>query len=77
MDERTIQNSRAVKDSGERRGIRRLTLKMRLSLLLFATAIPLTGMILGIIVMIQNYSASYNGIMENLNNSKEYNIKFK
>ena len=47
------------------------------NLTLFATAIPLTGMILMIIVMIRDYSASYNGIMENLKTANEYNITFK
>ena len=55
----------------------RLTLKMRLSLLLFVTAIPLTGMMLGILNMIQEYSVSYNRIMSNLKVANEYNIKFK
>lgn len=77
MDEHMNQNSQIQRDFGERKGIRRLTLKMRLSLLLFATAIPLIGMILMIIVMIRDYSASYNGIMENLKTANEYNITFK
>lgn len=55
----------------------RLTLKMRLSLLLFVTAIPLTVMMLGILNMIQEYSDSYNRIMSNLKVANEYNIKFK
>ena len=77
MDEHMNQNSQIQRDFGERKGIRRLTLKMRLSLLLFATAIPLISMILMIIVMIRDYSASYNGIMENLKTANEYNITFK
>lgn len=56
---------------------RRLTLKMRLSLLLFVIAIPLTGMILEILKMIGDYSDSYNGIMSNLKIANEYNITFK
>lgn len=55
----------------------RLTLKMRLSLLLFVIAIPLTGMMLGILNMIQEYSDSYDRIMSNLKVANEYNIKFK
>lgn len=54
-----------------------LTLKMRLSLLLFVIAIPLTVMMVGILNMIQEYSDSYNGIMANLKVANEYNIKFK
>ncbi len=50
---------------------------MRLSLLLFVIAIPLTGMILEILRMIQDYSDSYNGIMSNLKIANEYNITFK
>lgn len=50
---------------------------MRLSLLLFVIAIPLTGMILEILKMIQDYSDSYNGIMSNLKVANEYNITFK
>lgn len=61
----------------EKKGIRRLTLKMRLSLLLFLTAIPLTGMVPSILVMIQDYSASYNETMTNLKTANEYNLKFK
>lgn len=58
-------------------GNRRLTLKMRLSLLLFVIAIPLTGMMLEILKMIGNYSDSYDGIMSNLKIANEYNITFK
>lgn len=58
-------------------GFRKLTLKMRLSLLLFVIAIPLTGMILQILRTIQNYSDSYNQIMSNLKIANEYNITFK
>lgn len=54
-----------------------LTLKMRLSILLFVTAIPLTVMMVEILNMIQEYSDSYNGIMANLKVANEYNIKFK
>lgn len=54
-----------------------LTLKMRLSLLLFVIAIPLTGMMLGILNMIREYSDSYDRIMSNLKVANEYNIKFK
>ncbi|MFG6333429.1 MAG: sensor histidine kinase [Lachnospiraceae bacterium] len=60
-----------------RKKFRKLTLKMRLSLLLFAIAIPLTFMILEILSMIQNYSDSYNRIMLNLKIANEYNITFK
>lgn len=56
---------------------RRLTLKMRLSLLLFVIAIPLTCMVLDILKMISNYSDSYNEIMSNLKIANEYNITFK
>lgn len=56
---------------------RRLTLKMRLRLLLLVTAIPLTCMVLGILAMIRNYSDSYNKIMANLKIANEYNMKFK
>ncbi len=59
------------------KGFRKLTLKMRLSLLLFVIAIPLTGMILQILKTIQNYSESYSGIMSNLKIANEYNITFK
>lgn len=59
------------------KGFRKLTLKMRLSLLLFVIAIPLTGMILQILRTIQNYSESYSGIMSNLKVANEYNITFK
>lgn len=55
----------------------RLTLKMRLSLLLFVIAIPLMGMILEILKMVRDYSDSYNGIMSNLKVANEYNITFK
>ncbi|MEH2953311.1 sensor histidine kinase [Candidatus Merdisoma sp. JLR.KK011] len=64
-------------EQGERKRSYRLTLKMRLSVLLFVTAIPLTGMMLGILTMIQEYSDSYNSIMANLKVANEYNIKFK
>lgn len=56
---------------------RKLTLKMRLSLLLFVIAIPLTGMILEILHVISDYSASYNRIMSNLKVANAYNITFK
>ena len=64
-------------EQGEKKRTYRLTLKMRLSVLLFVTAIPLTGMMLGILNMIQEYSDSYNAIMANLKVANEYNIKFK
>lgn len=54
-----------------------LTLKMRLSLLLFVIAIPLTGMMLETLNMIREYSDSYDRIMSNLKVANEYNIKFK
>lgn len=50
---------------------------MRLSLLLFVTAIPLTGMILEILMVISDYSSSYNSIMSNLKVANAYNITFK
>lgn len=50
---------------------------MRLSLILFVTVIPFTGMILGILNMVREYSDSYNGIMANLKVANEYNIRFK
>lgn len=56
---------------------RKLTLKMRLSLLLFVIAIPLTGMILEILMVISDYSSSYNSIMSNLKVANAYNITFK
>lgn len=56
---------------------RKLTLRMRLALLLFVIAIPLTAMMLGILGMIRNYSDSYKGIMANLKTANEYNLKFK
>ena len=40
-------------------------------------AIPLTGMVLGILGMIRNYSNSYKNIMANLKTANEYNLKFK
>lgn len=52
-------------------------LKLRLMLLLFVIAIPLTGIVLGILGMIRNYSNSYNKIMANLKVANEYNMKFK
>ncbi len=56
---------------------KRLTLKMRLILLLLVTALPLTLIVLGILGMIDNYSNSYNKIMENLKVANEYNTTFK
>ena len=50
---------------------------MRLALLLFVTAIPLTAMMLGILNMIREYSESYNDIIDNLKVANEFNIKFK
>lgn len=50
---------------------------MRLSLLLFVIAIPLTGMMLETLNMIREYSDSYERIMSNLKVANEYNIKFK
>jgi two-component system sensor histidine kinase YesM len=61
----------------EEKGKRRLTLKMRLALLLFVTAIPLTAMMLGILNMIRDYSVAYNGIIANLKVANEFNITFK
>ena len=60
-----------------KKGLRKLTLKLRLTLLLFVIAIPLTGMVLGILGMIRNYSNSYKNIMANLKTANEYNLKFK
>ena len=56
---------------------RYLTLNMRLALLLFVTAIPLTAMMLGNLNMVREYSDSYNGIIANLKVANEFNIKFK
>ena len=61
----------------EKRGIRRLTLKKRLLLLLLVTTIPLTAMVLGILSMIRDYSDSYSHIMANLKVANDYNLKFK
>lgn len=61
----------------EGRRARRFTLNMRLALLLFVTAIPLTAMMLGILNMIKDYSDSYNEIIANLKVANEFNIKFK
>lgn len=67
-----------MKQSEDKRtGLRKVTLKMRLALLLFVIAIPLTGMVLGILVMIRNYSNSYKNIMANVKVANEYNLKFK
>lgn len=60
-----------------KRGIRKITLRTRLSLLLLVTTIPLTGMMLGILGMIRSYSDSYNKIMANLKTANEFNLKFK
>ena len=60
-----------------RKALPKLTLKMRLSLLLFVIAIPLMGMILEILKMVRDYSDSYNGIMSNLKVANEYNITLK
>lgn len=55
----------------------RMSLKARLMLLIFVTAIPLTCMVLSILNMIYNYSNSYNKIMANLKVANEYNLNFK
>lgn len=55
----------------------RLTLRQRLMLLITVLVVPLVAMVFGIIIMIQNYSDSYNRIMANLKVANEYNIKFK
>ena len=65
------------KEQIEGRRARRFTLNMRLALLLFVTAIPLTAMMLGILNMIREYSESYNEIIDNLKVANEFNIKFK
>ncbi len=57
--------------------VKKLTLKMRLTLLILVTAVPLTCMVVGILIMIYNYSNSYNKIMANLKVANEYNITFK
>ncbi|MEY8337643.1 sensor histidine kinase [Lachnospiraceae bacterium 62-35] len=57
--------------------IAKISLKSRLKLLMFLIAIPLTCMVLGILVMIKNYSSSYNKIMANLKIVNTYNMKFK
>lgn len=59
------------------KGMRRVTLKMRLMLLLFVIAVPLTCMVLWILSMIRSYSESYNEIMANLKVANEYNMTFK
>lgn len=56
---------------------RYIPLKMRLLLVQFVIAIPLIGMILGILMMQRDYSSSYNRIMTNLKIANEYNIKFE
>mgnify|MGYP000068453989 FL=1 len=73
-----------VSNSGkeqERTGARRIlyffTLNRRMSLLILVTAIPLTCMVLGIVSLIREYSASYATIMSNLRIANEYNMKFK
>ena len=75
----TENSSRETAGQSEdrRTGLRKVTLKMRLTLLLFVIAIPLTGMVLGILVMIRNYSNSYKNIMANVKVANEYNLKFK
>lgn len=55
----------------------RLTLNTRLTIMLFVTAVPMIGMVVGILCMILNYSHSYNKIMANMKVANEYNIKFK
>lgn len=71
-------SQQAVRQSEDRRtGLRKVTLKMRLALLLLVIAIPLTGMVLGILAMIRNYSNSYKNIMANVKVANEYNLKFK
>ncbi|WP_243009137.1 HAMP domain-containing protein [Clostridium sp. AM58-1XD] len=55
----------------------KISLKSRLKLLLFLIAIPLTCMVLGILVMINNYSNSYNRMMANLKIANAYNMTFK
>lgn len=63
-------------DVGER-SAGKLTLKRRLMLLLLVIAVPLTCMVLGILIMIGNYSSSYNKIMSNLEVANQYNMSFK
>lgn len=67
----------ARREPEKERGVFRLTLKMRLSLLLFLTVMPLTGIVLSILVMLRGYSASYDAAMANLKVANEYNLKFK
>ena len=75
---KTAAGNRYEEQPEERKkGLRKLTLKLRLTLLLFVIAIPLTGMVLGILGMIRNYSNSYKNIMANLKTANEYNLKFK
>lgn len=62
-------------DAGKK--TRYLTLNMRLALLLFVTAIPLTAMMLENLSMVREYSDSYNEIIANLKVANEFNIKFK
>lgn len=65
-------------DTQNRKSImNRMTLKSRLSVLLFLVALPLTCMVLGILFMINSYSNSYNTIMSNLKIANEYNMAFK
>ena len=59
------------------RGLKRLTLKTRLILLVLVVVIPLTCMVVSILMMISRYSNSYNQIMSNLKTANEYNITFK
>lgn len=59
------------------RGLKRLTLKTRLMLLVLVVVIPLTCMVVSILMMISRYSNSYNQIMSNLKTANEYNITFK
>ena len=69
MEHKTVLN--------RQKRVPRLTLKMRLALLLFVIAVPLTCMILWFLSMIHNYSESYDEIMENLKVANEYNRAFK
>ena len=55
----------------------KLTLKMRLIIMLLVTALPLTSIVLSILGMINNYSDSYNKIMANLKVANDYNTIFK
>ncbi len=57
--------------------IHKLSLKTRLMSLIPVIVLPLTCMVLDILIIIQNYTNSYDSIMKNLKIANEYNINFK